>query len=483
VLSCLVAAAALAAAPAVAAPTHHIHTVAGGGAGGLGDGGLATDAELDSPSGIAATADGGYLIADTSQNRVRKVSPQGVITTVAGDGTGGTGGDGGPATAAQLNAPVGVAATADGGFLIAEESSQRVRRVLPDGTIVTAAGTGAGGFGGDGGPATAARLDEPEGIAPTADGGFLVADTGNHRVRKVSPDGTIVTVAGTGGFGGFGGDGGAATGAQLNRPTGVAVTADGGFLIADEANQRVRRVAPDGTIATVAGTGTPGSAGDGGPATAAQLSFPTGVAATAGGGFVVSEYGGERVRRVLPNGLIVTAAGTGTAGTTGDGGPATAAQLSGPFAVAMTAGGDLLIADSASGRVRRVDLDVRAAPQGPAGGSGAAGPPGPPGPVGAPGPRGAPLTVDRLVVAAFAERLRARPGRIVRVRYFASAPADVELRVLEGRRTAGRARTGRNVLRVRAPRRPCRCRVVLTAEAGGQVATDRTVLVVRRARG
>ncbi len=163
------------------------------------------------------------------------------ISTVAGTGTAGFAGDGGAATSAQLNSPLGVAASADGGFLIADASNHRVRRVSPAGTISTVAGTATAGFAGDGGPATSAQLNFPVGVAASADGGFLIADNGNDRVRKVSPAGTISTVAGNGTFG-FSGDGGAATSAQLNFPAGVAASADGDYLIADTNNNRVRRV-------------------------------------------------------------------------------------------------------------------------------------------------------------------------------------------------------------------------------------------------
>src|SRR4051795_12398759 len=229
------------------------------------------------------------------------------IFTVAGSGpncspTTATCGDAGAATAAQLNAPFGVAATPDGGFLIADTSDNRVRRVAPDGTITTVAGTGTAGFSGDGGLATAAQLNFPAGVVAEG-GGFLIADANNHRIRRVASDGTITTVAGT--TQGFSGDGGPATAAQLAGPKGVALTADGGFLIADTSNHKVRRVAPDGTIATAAGT-TQGLSGDGGPATAAQLNFPTGVAATADGGFLIADSNNNRVRRVAPGGTITT---------------------------------------------------------------------------------------------------------------------------------------------------------------------------------
>ena len=201
----------------------------------------ATDAELHAPMGVAVTADGGFLIADSGNHSVRKVSA-GVITRVAGTGISGGGGDGGPATEAQLNNPTAVAVTADGGFLIADSGNHSVRKVSA-GVITRVAGTGISGGGGDGGPATEAQLNNPTAVAVTADGGFLIADSGNHSVRKVSA-GVITRVAGTGISGG-GGDGGPATEAQLNNPTAVAVTADGGFLIADSGNHSVRKVAPD----------------------------------------------------------------------------------------------------------------------------------------------------------------------------------------------------------------------------------------------
>ena len=201
------------------------------------------------------------------------------IYGVTGTGTAGSAGDAGPATAAQLTNPASVISTPDGGYLIGDTGNHRVRRVTPGGTITTLAGNGTNGAAGDGGPATAAQLSSPHAIALTADGGVLIADTGNHRIRRVSPGGIITTVAGAG-TNGFSGDGGAATAAQLSSPQGVASTADGGFLIGDSSNNRVRRVTPGGIIATVAGTGTGGFSGDGGPATAAKLMLPGALVAT-----------------------------------------------------------------------------------------------------------------------------------------------------------------------------------------------------------
>jgi hypothetical protein len=340
-----------------AAGTGTISTVAGSDPFGdfTGDGGPATAAALNDPSGVAVMPDGGYLIADAGNDRVRRVFPDGTINTVAGTGMYGFSGDGGPATAAALQAPIGVAVMHDGGFLIADAAAARVRRVSPTGIITTVAGTGTRGISGDGGPATAAQIYDPQGVAAMPDGGFLIAD-GDYVVRRVSSTGIITTVAGTG-VPGSAGDGGPATAAQLNVPNAVAVTADGGFLVADTGNRRIRRVSPTGIITTVAGTGVQGSSGDGGAATAAQLNYPAGLATTPDGGFLIADWFGNRVRWVSPTGVITTVAGTGTSSvfTNGDGGPATAANLTMPYAVATTPTGGFLIAESGNAAIRLVD--------------------------------------------------------------------------------------------------------------------------------
>jgi hypothetical protein len=320
-----------------------------------GDGGPAPAAALNEPTGVAVMPDGGYLIADAGNDRVRRVFADGTIRTVAGTGWFGDSGDGGPATAASFKDPIGVAVLPDGSFLIADAGAGRVRRVSPTGIITTVAGNGTRGFSGDGGPATAAEIFDPNGLAVLPDGGFLIAD-GDYVVRRVFPDGTITTVAGTG-VQGFSGDGGPATAAQLNLPYSVAVTPDGGFLIADSGNRRVRRVSPTGIITTVAGTGVPGSSGDGGAATAAQLNDPTGLATTPDGGFLIADFFGNRVRRVSPTGVISTLAGTGNLAVfrNGDGGPATAANIDLPFAVALTPSGGFVFSEEGNAAVRFVD--------------------------------------------------------------------------------------------------------------------------------
>ncbi|MCC6831130.1 MAG: hypothetical protein IT200_07260 [Thermoleophilia bacterium] len=343
----VLAAALLAAAPAAVGGDGTISTFAGTVAGFAGDGDRADLALLNRPEGMGIQADGSVLIADTGNNRIRRVAPDGRIFTIAGDGTAALAGDGGPAINAQLNAPTDVVVLGDGTILIADSGNHRIRRIAPGGTITTLAGT-VRGLAGDGGAATLARLDTPTELAPLADGGLLVADTGNHRIRKITGDGTISTVAGT--VRGFSGDGGPATAAALDTPRGVAVSADGGFLVADAGNRRVRKVAPDGTITTVAGGGV-GFDAEGGPASAAALGSPADVAPL-GRGLVVVDAGTDRVRRITPLGAVFTVAG-GRRGLAGDGGPAQGGQLDSPQAFTFRGTG-LLVGDTGNSRVRLV---------------------------------------------------------------------------------------------------------------------------------
>ena len=331
-----------------------ITRVAGTGtAGSGGDDGPATEAYLNDLTVVAVTADGGFLIADLGNSVVRKVSAAGVISRVAGTGTAGSDGDDGLATEAQLREPTGVAVTASAGFLIADWGNSLVRAVSQAGVITRVAGTAKAGDSGDDGPATDAQLNSPRTIAVTADGGFLIADTGNNVIRAVSAAGVITRVAGTG-TAGNSGDDGPATDAQLSGPMGVAVTADGGFLIADTGNNVIRAVSAAGVITRVAGTGTAGNSGDDGAATDAQLGGPRGVGVTTGAGFLIADTNNNVIRAVSPAGVITRVAGTGTAGNSGDDGPATDAALSGPTGVAATADGGFLIADCGNSAVRKV---------------------------------------------------------------------------------------------------------------------------------
>jgi sugar lactone lactonase YvrE len=267
----------------------------------------------------------------------------------------GYGGDEGPATAAQLNRPSGIAVDAAGNLFVADSLNHRIRRVDPSGRITTVAGTGEAGDGGDGGPATGARLSGPSGVAVDAAGNVFVADTANHRVRRVDASGQITTVAGTGAAG-YDGDDKPAAAARLNRPTGVAVDATGNLFIADAANHRIRRVdAVTGRITTVTGTGAAGYDGDDKPATTARLSGPTGVAVDAAGDLFVADVENQRVRRVdATTGRIMTVAGTGLEGYDGDDGPAATARLYSPFGVAVDAAGDAFVADTFNYAIRAV---------------------------------------------------------------------------------------------------------------------------------
>jgi hypothetical protein len=351
-----VAAATVAASAAQAAPIVSIFTIAGTGTGAFaGDGKPGTTASLDGPAGLAALPDGSIVVADTINQRIRRIdAPAQRIRAFAGTGKLGFAGDGGPATRANFQDPTAVALGKGGVIFVADTGNSRIRVIRADGTIATIAGTADQGFSGDGGPAPSAQVNAPAGLAVDGSGRLFFSDSGNNRVRLIDLDGTITTIAGTG-QAGSGGDGGPAKAAQLRAPAGLAVAADGSLLIADSGNNRVRRIALDGTIATVAGTGGGGSGGDGGPAPAAQLNLPVDVAAIPGGGFFVAEQGGNRVRRVDAGGTITRVAGTGGPRYGGDGGSATRALLNAPRAVElMPSGVELLIADTDNNRIRSV---------------------------------------------------------------------------------------------------------------------------------
>ncbi len=311
------------------------------------------------------------VVAATGAAGASGASDSGAITTVAGAGLRGFAGDGGAATAARLALPEGLAADGRGDLYLFDCANARVRLLRPDATITTIAGNGQFGFSGDGGPATSSELspqcgaNDPAGLAVDTKGDVYIADTGNNRVRMVSAAGIITTVAGTG-VGAFAGDGGPATAAQLYYPTGLAVDGRGTLYIADAGNHRVRKVTPDGTITTVAGDGTSGcnacTQGEGGPAVSAALYDPVGLALDGRGNLLIADWIIDRVLAVSPAGIITTLAGTThpgnlASGFSGDGGAATAAELSGPAAVAVDGQGKVFIADSLNDRVRVVAAD------------------------------------------------------------------------------------------------------------------------------
>ncbi|RJX38992.1 hypothetical protein D3P09_15920 [Paenibacillus pinisoli] len=342
-----------------AAGTYKIDTVAGTGAGGFSeDGGPAISATLNNPGGVAVDSDGNIYIADSANHRVRKVDATGTISTIAGTGTAGYTGDGGPATLAQLNNPYRLALDSVGNLYIVDYSNDCIRMVDVSGEISTVAGGRGNGYMGDGGPATSARLSYPDGVAVDSIGNLYIADKGNHRIRKVDTSGTISTVAGSG-VRGYSGDGGDAELAQLNSPTGVAADGSGNLYISDTANHRIRKVDIAGKISTIAGVGEMNYWGDGVPATSAYLNRPIGIAADSGGNVYFVDYSNFRIRKIDTSGIVSTIAGAGRFGYSGDGGPATSAELHGPYEAAVDSSGNLYIAEVFSHRIRKISLSAQ----------------------------------------------------------------------------------------------------------------------------
>lgn len=318
-----------------------------------GDSGQAAAAQLSVPGAVAIDPAGNFYIADSLNHRVRRISTSGVITTIAGTGVAGYSGDGGPALKAQLNGPMGVAADAFGDVFIADTSNNRIRKVTGDGTIYTVVGNGNAGFFGDGGVGYMAALHTPESVAVDAAGNLYIADTANHRVRTATQALVVQTLAGSG-RPGFSGDGGPALNAQLNSPAAVALDSAGNVYIADRDNGRIRMVNSSGSISTVAGSANTNGIGDGGPAVAAQLVAPQGIAVDAAGDLFLSDTGHNRIREVFSNGTIFTIAGNGNCCYSGDGGPAANAQINAPLGLAFDGAGNIYIADSANSAIRTI---------------------------------------------------------------------------------------------------------------------------------
>lgn len=313
------------------------------------------DVDLDHPTDAAVEPDGTILIADTGADVVRAIDPtSGMVATVVGSGAEGFGGDGGLATAAQLDDPQDVAVAPDGAILIADTGNHRVRRVDPDGKISTLAGNGAAsGPAADGVVATDTALQDPTDLAVASDGTVYVVEGGADRIRRIATDGLVSALAGTG-TAGFGGDGGIATKARLDSPSDISVATDGTVLVADTGNDRIRRIVPSGVIDTIAGDGSRGFAGDGGPALEASLDRPSGVTSGRDGRVFIADTGNDRVRQISLGGQLNTIAGNGQDGPGGDGGPAVEAELDFPSGLVATQDGRLLVVDTGNRAVRQV---------------------------------------------------------------------------------------------------------------------------------
>ncbi len=406
------------------AKTYVVQTVAGSNF--VGDGGSALNAVLSQPEGVAVDSLGNIYVADADDNRVRKISPGGVIQTIAGTGVAGFAGDGGPANVALLNQPYGLALDAAGNLYIADLGNARVREVTADGMIQTVAGGGSTppANNGNGGSATSAQMLQPRNVAVDSAGSLYISDFGANRVYRVT-GGMLVALAGTGNAG-ISGDGGRALAAQLNAPAGLTVDSQGALYLADSGNNCIRKIVngmistiynvpsptglamdslgnlyiasasyvgtlsqplagissgrdiaadtagnlyvsaglfvmeatADGNAFTVAGSGASRYfGGDGGPAANARLYSPSGIAVDSDGTAYIADTANNRIRKVTPDGIISTLAGTGNAGESGNNGPAAAAELSGPRSVAIDAMHNVYVADTGNNEIRRITPD------------------------------------------------------------------------------------------------------------------------------
>jgi len=335
-------------------PRFTISTVAGTGVAGFGgDGGPAVEAQLGNPTAVALDGRGNLYVADVYNLRVRKVDLDGIIATVVGTGCSDTQTEDRPAADANLDSAYGIATDAESNLYVLSRGHSKILKVGSDGLAKRVVGSGIPGFGGDGGPANEAEIFNPCHLAEDSTGALLIADSGNRRVRRVSLDGVIDTIVGTG-EAGFAGDGGRAIEAQLGFPSAIAVDRDDNVFIADFTNHRIRRLSRDGTISTIAGTGEPEFNGDGRSALECNIGEPCGVAVDDDGYVYIGDQVNCRIRVVTPSGIMHTVAGTGTKGYAGDGGPATAAEMSNPDIIAFDSDGNLYIPDYSNAVVRKL---------------------------------------------------------------------------------------------------------------------------------
>ena len=333
-----------------------ISTIAGNDTMGYnGDNIPATNARLNSPTFLAVDTTGNVYISDFDNYRVRKVSTLGIITTIAGTGVGGYSGEGLQATDAQIGNIDGVVLDKYGNLFLADDGGNRIWKINTAGVMTTIAGSGTYAFSGDNGPGTAAEIAGPHGIAVDTMGNVYFADFGNNRVRKISTTGIITTVAGSGTSVG---DLGPATAAMVKEPYGVAVDKAGNLYIAEWTGNRIRKVDAVGIITTLAGNGMPGYTGDNGPATAAKIKGPAGIAISDYGELYLTDPNDNVVRKISRNGYISTIAGTGVFGHSGDGGIAINAEMKGPLGVFTDKVGNVFITEFANHTVRKIQTTV-----------------------------------------------------------------------------------------------------------------------------
>jgi sugar lactone lactonase YvrE len=356
-----------------------IRTVAGGGEGRAVEGSNVLDVKITRPAQVIGGETGNYIVLETSAHRILFVGPAGIVERIAGGGTGGGtegfAGDGEEESKALFRSPQGFCLDRQGALYIADTFNHRIRKIDTDGIVSTVAGSDSAGFSGDGGPATEARLYKPADVTVDPLGRVIFSDQGNNRIRMVDTDGTIQTICGTGGFS-FNGDGIPAMDANVFIPSGIDSDDQGGIYVAVTGHHMVRRIEVSGMIRTVAGSGVPAFGGDGGPAVGGSLNSPTDVFLMPDGAFYIADQRNQRVRFVDSAGAISTVAGNGETGYNGDGLFATEAWLNFPTGVGMDRFNNLYIADRDNFRIRRIPFP------GPAEGDDDSGPSAPGNPVG-----------------------------------------------------------------------------------------------------
>lgn len=332
-----------------------VSLVAGGGEGG--DGSPAVKARLKSPFGLVVTPSGAVVFVEMTGHRVRKIDANGLLTTIAGTGQEGFSGDGGEASKAEFKGMHALAVAPEGDLYIADTWNNRVRKIDAEGRIATIAGTGEAGFSGDGGPATSAKFGGIYSIALTADGGTMyLADLDNRRVRAVDLKSGIVTTVAGDGRKGVPKDGSKATDSPLVDPRAVAVDPKGNLYILERGGHALRVVDPQGTIRTAVGTGKPGSSGDGGPGRMATLNGPKDLTVDRDGTVLIADTESHLIRRYLPSdGTLVRVAGTGRKGSDGIGGPPEGASLNQPHGVTVDRAGAILVSDSSNHRILKIE--------------------------------------------------------------------------------------------------------------------------------